>query len=352
MAKLRWGILSTGKIARRFASLLPESSTGILQAVSSRDLARAQAFAQEFHAPAAYGSHDDLLDDPAVDAVYIATPHPMHTEWAILAARKGKHILCEKPVAMTAAETEAILAAVREHDVFFMEAFLYRCHPQTTAFLDLIREGTIGQVTTIQCSFGVSFDYAPEDRLFARALGGGAILDLGCYAMSMTRLLAGTAIGQPFAEPLSLKALSFLDPQERTDLATSAVATFPGEILAHLHVGFRQRYENIARVSGTQGTLTLTRPFAAGTPGSRILLHDPAMELVREIDTEDPRPIFAYEIDAVGHHIADRVPPHPCMGWEDSLGNMRALDRWRAEAGVFYDCDQTGENALRGIPIG
>src|SRR5262245_34718066 len=138
--KLNWGILGTGAIARKFARALVPSRTGRLLAVASRQQAPADAFARDFGITRAHGTYQALLDDKDVDAVYISTPHPFHAEWAICAARAKKHILCEKPIAMNHAEAMAIIEAARENGVFLMEAFMYRCHPQTQKLMELLRD--------------------------------------------------------------------------------------------------------------------------------------------------------------------------------------------------------------------
>src|SRR5262249_55744447 len=154
-----------------------------------------------FHLPHEHGSYPELLANPAVDAVYIATPHPEHAAWAIRCAEAGKHILCEKPLTMSLAETETVVAAARAHDVFLLEAFMYLSHPLTSQWLQLLKDGAIGDLQVIQSSFSFRADWQPAGRLLNPALGGGGILDVGCYPVSLARLAAGMALGQPFAEP-------------------------------------------------------------------------------------------------------------------------------------------------------
>src|SRR6188768_2614014 len=205
--KLRWGIISTGKIARTFARALAQSETGELVSVASRTPEGVSAFAAEFRVPHAHESYEALLADPEVEAVYIATPHPWHAQWAIAAARAKKHVLCEKPLGMNHSEVEAIVQAARDNDVFLMEAFMYRCSPQTRELVRLLRSGTLGRVKGIQASFGFDGAYPESGRLLNNELGGGGILDVGCYPVSMARLVAGIANGELFSEPLELYAL-------------------------------------------------------------------------------------------------------------------------------------------------
>ena len=148
---LRWGILGTGNIAHAFASGLAHSLTGKLVAAGSRSAATSMRFGQEYGlaADSCHASYEALLADPKVEAVYISNPHPGHAEWAIRCAQAGKHILCEKPLAMNHRQAACVVEAARRHDVFLMEAFMYRCHPQTARIVELIREGAIGEVRVI-----------------------------------------------------------------------------------------------------------------------------------------------------------------------------------------------------------
>ncbi len=239
--RLQWGIIGTGAIARTFARGLAVSAHGTLVAVGSRTQAAAESFGDALGAPYRYGTYDALLADPRVEAVYIATPHPMHAQWAVRAAEAGKHILCEKPLTLNHAEAMAVTEAARAHHIFLMEAFMYRCHPQTAALIELIRSGAIGDVRLIQASFGFTTTPDPTRRLFNHALGGGGILDVGCYPVSMARLIAGVATGQAFADPLEVKGTAQIGAVSRVDEYAVAVARFPGGILAELATGVQVR---------------------------------------------------------------------------------------------------------------
>jgi predicted dehydrogenase len=234
---LRWGILGAGGIAATFAKALPLSRTGRLAAVGSRDGAKAAEFAAKHGGARAHGSYKALLADPEVDAVYIATPHPQHAEWCIRAARAGKHILCEKPITLNHAEAMVVAETARQAGVFLMEAFMYRCHPQTQRLTDLIRNGAIGEVRMIQATFSFQAGFNADGRLFSNELGGGGILDVGCYTTSIARLVAGAATGKLFADPLRVDGRAVLHPETGVDAYAAAVAEFPGGILAHLATG-------------------------------------------------------------------------------------------------------------------
>src|SRR3546814_255959 len=194
--------------------------------------------------------YESLLDDPEVDAVYIATPHPMHAKWAIRAAEAGKHILCEKPIGMNAAEASAIFDAAGRHGVFALEAFMYRAHPQTRTLVELLRSGRIGQIRLMRASYGYRKAYDPDARHFANALGGGAILDVGCYCTSMSRLVAGIAAGAHCADPVDVQgAANLVD----TGVDENAVATlrFADGMLAQLACSLTAVQDNTVRIFGT-----------------------------------------------------------------------------------------------------
>jgi predicted dehydrogenase len=180
MNSLSWGILGTGRIAGIFAKQLSQSKTGKLAAVGSRSQSSADKFAAEHRVPRAHATYEALLADSQVQAVYITTPHPLHAKWCLKAAAAGKHILCEKPLTLNHTEAVAVVAAARKHNVFLMEAFMYRCHPQIAKLIELLRKKVIGEVRVIHASFGFHRDFNPEVRLFKNALGGGGILDVGC----------------------------------------------------------------------------------------------------------------------------------------------------------------------------
>src|SRR6266498_2977274 len=212
--RMGWGILATGAIARTFARGVAHSRTGRLVAVGSRWLESAQKFAAEFQIPHIHGSYEALLADPQVQAIYIATPHPLHALWAIRAAEAKKHILVEKPIGLNHAEAMAIIEAARANDVFLLEAYMYKCHPQTRKLVELIRDKAIGDVRVIQATFSFHWPkpWNPDSRLTCNALGGGGILDVGCYPVSMARLIAGAATGAAFAEPVQIKGLGHVGP--------------------------------------------------------------------------------------------------------------------------------------------
>ncbi|HLW03288.1 MAG TPA: aldo/keto reductase [Ktedonobacterales bacterium] len=334
--QLNWGILGTGRIAGIFAAGVRASRTGRLIAVGSRSLEAAEAFAAAWEIPQAYASYDEVLADKGVQAIYIATPHPWHAEWSIKAAEAGKHILCEKPLALNHAQAMTIVEAAVRHDIFLMEAYMYRCHPQIAKLLELIREGAIGEVRVIQATFSFAADANPQSRLLNNALGGGGILDVGGYCTSMARLIAGAALGKAFAEPVQVTAVGHIG-ETGVDEYTVAALAFPGDIVAQLWTGVRVQGEDVVRVFGTEGSILISAPWlpVVGEPVNLVLQRGSERQ---EIAVGIGENQYALEADAVAAHLEERQSPQ--MSWEDTLGNLKTQDQWRAALGVVYDVEQ------------
>ena len=339
--KLSWGLLAAGRIAGTFARGVAHSKTGRLLAVGSRSKDKAEKFGDEFDIPRRYGSYEDLLADADVQAVYVATPHPMHAEWAIKAAEAGKHILCEKPLAINHAEAMAVVEAAGEHDVFLMEAFMYRCHQQTAKLLELVRGGAIGEVRLIKASFSFDAGSDPTSRLLANELGGGGILDVGCYAASMARLLAGAAAGKDFAEPIQLTGCGHLGETGVDEWAIASLK-FPGDILAQVATGVRLGQSNTVEVYGSDGHIVVPWPWIPSREGgtTKILLHRKGQEEGEEIVIETSDYLYGLEADTVAANIDRRQAAPPAMTWDDTLGNMKTLDMWRQAVGLMYESER------------
>ena len=311
MSELRWGILGTGSIARSFAADLETSATGRLVTMASRTPTGRVV------------SYDALLADPDVDAVYVATPHPMHASWAIRAAEAGKHVLCEKPMAMTEREAVAIFDAAAAHGVFAMEAFMYRCHPQTAALVSLLdRIGDVREIESVHC-FDGGDRLDPANRLLAPELGGGAILDVGCYCVSGALLAARS-------EPVSLSGSGTLGVTG-VDLRATATLTFASGVVARLTCGIDDPRPPMLRIVGTAGTITSTAPWL------------PRGTTELDIDGETvsvtaDRGLYAYEADVVADCVerGERQASFPAPSWEETVTAMRVLDWWRRDAGVVY----------------
>lgn len=341
LSPFRWGILGTGRIAATFCQSVAVSHRGQVVAVGSRALESAQKFARTHAVPSAYASYQELLADPEVDAVYIATPHPQHAEWVIKAAEAGKHILCEKPMGLNHAEAMVMVQAARDHGVVLMEAFMYRCHPQTAKIIDLIRSGTLGTVGLVQATFSFKCDYDPKSRLWANVAGGGGILDVGCYAVSMARLVAGAASQKAFLDPIALTGAGVLHPECGTDVYAAATLKFENNVIAQVATGVGLTQENTVRIYGTNGWLLVPAPWGinCGSGPLKIFLHKEGSAEPEEIQFEGV-PIYALEADAFANAVAAGLRDVPQMSTDDTLGNLATLDQWRAAIGLIYASEQ------------
>ena len=341
--KLQWGILGTGMIAKAFAKALAKSETGDLLAVGSRNQGVADAFGEDFAVPRRYGSYEELLADSDVRAVYISLPNHLHLEWTVKCGEAGKHVLCEKPLTLNGAEAEEMLRAVEQHDVFLMEAFMYRCHPQTAKLVELLRERTVGDVRLIQAHFGYNLGGRgnPYENIRLRnEVGGGAIMDVGCYTVSMARLVAGAALGQDGpAEPETVDGVAHIGEISRVDEWATAVLRFPGDVLANVSVGNMCSIDSTLRIWGSEGNVQVPNPWfpgrAADTETILVKRDGKDAEEVR-VPSHQGR-LYTIEADTVARWIPERQAPAPCMTWQDSLGNMRTLDRWRQCVGLTFD---------------
>lgn len=354
--RLNWGMIGTGQIAATFAEALRLSETGRLVAVASRGVERAEAFGQEWGADRCHGTYDGLLADRDVEAVYIATPHPQHAEWTIKAIEAGKHVLCEKPCAVNEAGWMAMVEAARRGGVFLMEAFMYRCHPQTARLAELIRSGTIGDVQMIEATFSFRSGRDPSSRLYSNELAGGGILDVGCYTVSMARLVAGCAVGKTFEDPVEVKGTACIGPTGVDEWAAASLR-FPSGILAQLVCGIGLTMKNDVRITGTGGTIVLPNPWQSNRrqaqPGV-IRVHRSGVSDAEEITVPAANTSFVYEADAVGRAVIAKrqEAAWPAMNWADSTGNMRTLDAWRHAAGVQYVSEKPGHvGTITGRPL-
>ena len=334
MTQLRWGLLATGNIAKAFAHGLTQTDSGAAAAVASRSLDKARAFAGEIDISKAYGRYEEMLADPEIDAVYVATPHPLHAEWVIKAADAGKHILCEKPMTMSWADTMTVTEAARRNDVFLMEAFMYRCTPQTARLVELIRAGAVGEVRTIDATFAFKCGWDPESRVLNAELGGGGILDVGGYAMSMSRLIAGAALGQEVAEPVEVTGAGHVG-ETGVDEWAAGTLLFASDIVARIATGVQCSQDNKVVIHGSEGRIEVPSPwFCNGRePGESTIIVNG-----EEITIAADRSIYAYEADTVAAHIDGRQGVSPAMTWADSLGQARAIDAWLDAVGVKYPC--------------
>jgi predicted dehydrogenase len=346
---LKWGIIGAGGIARVFANGLRFSKTGQLEAIASRSAGKADALADLFDVAKRYSSYEGLLADDTVDAVYISTIHPAHLEPVVMAAKAGKHILVEKPIAMNSTEVLTMLDAARLNDVFLMEAFMYRCHPQIARMVELIQSGAIGEVRVIRSEFGYNSPFDESSRVYNKDLGGGGILDVGCYPVSMVRLIAGAAAGKAFLNPVELKATGVIGPSG-VDHYSTATLKFENDVLGEISTAVNCDIPSVTVIHGSAGMLTIPNPWLPSSPcrdAQAALPLDtpiPSSTLILQRRDSDPevitieadRDLFSYEADAVAASIDARQAASPAASWDDTLGNMQTLERWLAEIGVSY----------------
>ena len=224
---VKWGVVSTADINRKVIPGAHASDKVDLVAVASRDRARAEAYAREWEIPRAYGSYEELLADPEIEAVYISLPNTLHAEWSIKALDSGKHVLCEKPFTRHPAEVDAAFAAADRNDRLLSEAFMYRHNPQTAKVADLVRDGAIGELRLIRSAFSYGL-YDEENIRLRTDVEGGALMDVGCYNVSGSRLLGG--------EPERVWGEAWYGPSG-TDWVFSGTMRFPGDVIATFDCG-------------------------------------------------------------------------------------------------------------------
>lgn len=336
---LRWGFLGTGSICAKFAAGLRALDGRLeLAAVGSRSGDGARAFAERHAEPAwrcaAYASYQEVIDDPRVDAVYIGLLNHQHAEWSVRAAQAGKAALCEKPAAMDAAELDAVFAAATAAGTFWMEGFMYRCHPRQHLLRRWLREGLIGELRLAEADFrfdaanlGNAWRVSPDGRLFNRSMGGGALMDVGCYPLSWLRWMAG-------GEPEACSATAVMSTGG-VDLSVSAALRFPGGVLGQACASVVAAQPCGARLIGSAGTITVEEPWK-GTPGTRLVAERPGRTPLVHATPDDGLSSHACQLLHASDCIAAGRRESPHMTWRDSLGQARCLDAVRAEIGLRW----------------
>jgi predicted dehydrogenase len=251
---LRWGIISTGGIARTFVNDLQYTDSGVAVAVGSRTIEAANTFADRFEISQRYDSYEELVRDPDVDAVYVGTPHPMHFENAKLALEAGKPVLVEKAFTMTARDATKLVEIARSKNLFLMEAMWTRCLPHVAAVNQLIADGALGDIVSVQADHGQHFDYDPASRWFNPDLGGGALLDLGVYPVSFASMLLGT--------PSKIATMIDLAPTG-VDRQVSMIFGYDGGAQAYLNTTTDAKTPTTATISGTKARIEIDGDFYA-----------------------------------------------------------------------------------------
>ncbi len=305
-------------IAKKFAADLPKSHTGRLTAVSSRGQESADAFAAEYGGRGIAG-YDALLADQEIDAVYLALPNGLHHEISIKALRAGKHVLCEKPIALNAREAEEMFAVSQETGKTLIEAFMYRAHPQTHALLETVQSGAIGDLKLIRSNFTFAREVLDSDARYDPAHGGGSLMDVGCYCTNFTNALAG-------AEPIESNAIAHLI--NGVDDYAAGSLKYASGLLATFTCGMTVASDQSAHIAGTLGRIEMDR-FWQGKEGFTIIRPDADPEF---ITVEEDRPIYAVEADAFAAAVHGEAAPFATR--EDTLSNMRLMDDLRKSAGV------------------
>ena len=319
----RWGILATGGIAAAFASDLPLLPDAEVVAVGSRSLEAAQAFAAQHGIPRAHGSWTDLAEDPDVDVVYVATPHAFHYAAALLCVQAGKAVLCEKPFTLDQPTSRELIDAARTRGTFLMEAMWMRCNPAILRMVDLIKDGAIGEVTTVQADFGVAGPFPPEHRMRARALGGGALLDLGIYPISLAHLILGA--------PDHIRSWAKLGP-EGVDENTGIIFGYDSGAVATLTTGMVGQTPVAASITGTTGRIDLPDPFFRPPA---IVLHRAGKD-PEEIPSDMAGRGYQHEAAEVQRCLSEGLLESPLVPHAVTLEIMGLLDQIRAQLGVYY----------------
>jgi D-xylose 1-dehydrogenase (NADP+, D-xylono-1,5-lactone-forming) len=303
---VRWGIVSTARINRAIVPALRESPCSELVAVASRSQERADAYAAEQGIPRAYGSYDALLADPEIEAVYISVPNALHAEWSVRAFEAGKHVLCEKPFTRDPEEAERAFDAATRAGRLLMEAFMWRHHPQTRTLVELA--GRIGALRFLRASF--SFTVDDGNVRLDPVLGGGALMDVGCYCVSGLRLLAG--------EPVAVSAQQVTAPTG-VDVRMVATLVFAGDVYAQFDCAFDQPLRQRLEVVGAEGTVNVPWPWNAREPGLELRRGDE----VEWIAIDDVSP---YRLQCDNFSRAVRGLEPPLLGRDDALGQARTID--------------------------
>jgi predicted dehydrogenase len=320
---LRWGVLAPGGIARAWVGTVHANTDQRVVAVASRSTERAAAFAADFGIDTSYGSYEELVADPRVDAVYVAAPHSEHRALALLAIAAGKHVLIEKPIAVTVAEARDIVEAARAAGVFAMEAMWSRFLPQTTVVSRLLEAGDLGEVRSVSADFGTNFAFDPTSRLYDPALGGGALLDLGVYPAWFAHFVLGA--------PETVTATGTL-AETGVDAQSAVILDYPGGAQGTITTSLLADTPRVATINGTEARVEFAGPFLAPTSfqvvsgEERVQWTEPSGFVWGEG--------LCYQATAVAQHIADGLTESPLHTLDDTLEIMAVLESARGQLGA------------------
>ena len=343
---VKWGVISTGTISKAFCDSIKYSQEGKLAAVASRSSKNLNNFSDKYGVDT-YDSYDALLNDSTIDAVYIGTPHSSHFDLSLKTLRSGKHLLCEKPMTMNSTEAMILLNESRKLNLFFMEAFMYRCHPLTHQMLELVKQEFTNQEVLIESSFGFTADVDEKHRLKNPELGGGSILDIGCYPLSMVRLIAGNLLEKSFADPLTISASGELTTA-KIDLNAKAELEFSPKIKATIKSAINKEYENSLKISSGDKQIFVKEPWHCGQfQGQKAEIKILENNKEKVIEVTDDIGLFTREIDEASSCIKERRIESSFMPHADSLSNSIWLDKWLNEIKVIYPANTINTSSLR-----
>ncbi len=325
--KIKWGILSTGHISKKFADALALLPDAVLAAVASRDLETAKNFAEKYNVPKAYGTYEELAADPDIDVIYIGTPHTFHLENSVMCMRKGKAVLCEKALTINAAEAREMVRVAREQNVFLMEAMITRHVPLIKKVLAWIREGRIGEVRMVRASRCARGVFPPGARQMNPELGGGSLLDVGVYVISFASMIFQKS-------PLETVGIGHIGDWESDEQGVAILKYGNGEI-ADLSFALRTAAVNEAYIFGTEGYIKIEDVFAVPTKAS-LFVNKVEVEVLEE-------PIIGnalnYEAEEVMRCLKLGLKESPFMPMDESVQIMEIMDNIRKPWGLVYPND-------------
>jgi predicted dehydrogenase len=307
---LNWGLLSTARINRALITPLRASQRNQLVAVASRSQETADTYATEREIPRAYGSYEALLADPEIDVIYNPLPNHLHAEWTIKAVEAGKHVLCEKPLALNVHEVDAIQAAARKHERVVAEAFMYRHHPQTLKVHELVRDGSLGTVKLIRGSFRYILSREGDVRLTPE-WGGGSIWDVGCYPISYARSVLGE-------NPLEVFGQQVIGPTGIDDTFVGQMR-FANDVLAQFDSSFVIPFVAFMEIVGSEGTLNIPNPYKPNEDEKIYLTRNGRTEIIRIPGQE----LYIGEVEDMADAIL--LGKQPRVSLDDSRGNVMTI---------------------------
>lgn len=325
---IKWGILGTGRIAHTFATALQVVPNSALVAVGSRSEEKATRFASEFQLGKAYGSYEELLTDPEVDVVYIATPHNLHEENTLLALNHHKHVLCEKPMGVNLQESKRMIEKARAENLFLMEALWSRFLPNIIKTKEIVNSGEIGDVKLMTVFFSLRSQNGPEHRHFNIDLCGGTILDIGIYNIFFSLLILG--------KPQQFSAIAGLSEQGG-DNSSSFTFKYDKDVLSVMYSSFLAEAPVVAEIHGTKGKITLEHLWFC--PGKvKVTFYD-GRENLFEFDVKSNG--YEYEAEEVASCILAEKNQSDLWSWDDSMQLMSMMDDIRKECGIIYPTHDT-----------